>query len=90
MNAQQESGTTAVDSEIKPLIKHILPKEQQVYFEHVTSSLVNSNNEAVNEVIKRIRQELGLQLLVPYFVQFAAEMVGALICVRLDGLIRIW
>ena len=79
------SNTMQSDSEVKPLMKHVLPKEQQVYFDTLTSLIVKTPLEQLPEILKKIKQELGLQLLLPYFIQFAAEMV-CLLLLLLDRL----
>jgi transcription initiation factor TFIID subunit 6 len=63
------------EAEVKQLVKHVLPKEQQIYFAQITS-LLTRNDKETDDIILTIRQGLGLQLLVPYFIQFSSEMVA--------------
>ena len=61
---------------VKPLVKHVLSKELQLYFEKICSALVDeSNNEYRIAALASIRSDPGLHQLVPYFVQFIAEKV---------------
>ena len=61
---------------VKPLVKHILSKELQQYFEKVCSALLDeSNNEYRVAALASIGSDPGLHQLVPYFVQFIAEKV---------------
>ncbi|KAL6722214.1 histone H4-like TAF Taf6, SAGA complex subunit [Lecanora helva] len=61
---------------IKPLVKHVLSKELQMYFEKVTSALLDEpNNDYRIAALASIRSDPGLHQLVPYFVQFIAEKV---------------
>ena len=61
---------------VKPLVKHVLSKELQMYFEKVSSALLDeSNNEYRVAALASIRSDPGLHQLVPYFVQFTAEKV---------------
>ncbi|KAL2040652.1 hypothetical protein N7G274_006631 [Stereocaulon virgatum] len=61
---------------VKPLVKHVLSKELQLYFERICSALVDeSNNEYRLAALASIRSDPGLHQLVPYFVQFIAEKV---------------
>lgn len=61
---------------VKPLVKHVLSKELQIYFEKVSSALLDeSNNEYRVAALASIRSDPGLHQLVPYFVQFIAEKV---------------
>lgn len=61
---------------VKPLVKHVLSKELQLYFEKICSALLDeSNNEYRIAALASIRSDPGLHQLVPYFVQFIAEKV---------------
>ncbi|KAL9633376.1 MAG: hypothetical protein Q9164_004732, partial [Protoblastenia rupestris] len=61
---------------VKPLVKHVLSKELQQYFEKVCSALLDeSNNEYRVAALASIGSDPGLHQLVPYFVQFIAEKV---------------
>lgn len=61
---------------VKPLVKHILSKELQLYFEHVTSAVLDeSNPEYRAAALSSLRDDPGLHQLVPYFVQYVAEKV---------------
>lgn len=61
---------------IKPLVKHVLSKELQLYFSNVCSAVLDENNDE-NRVaaLASIRTDPGLHQLVPYFVNFIAEKV---------------
>ena len=61
---------------VKPLVKHVLSQELQIYFEKVCSALVDeSNNEYRAAALASVASDPGLHQLVPYFVQFIAEKV---------------
>ncbi|KAF2153190.1 DUF1546-domain-containing protein [Myriangium duriaei CBS 260.36] len=61
---------------IKPLVKHILSKELQLYFERVCAALLDeANDEYRGAALASLRTDPGLHQLVPYFVQFVAEKV---------------
>ena len=61
---------------VKPLVKHVLSKELQLYFEKICGALVDeSNNEYRIAALASIRSDPGLHQLLPYFVQFIAEKV---------------
>ncbi|KAI9760505.1 MAG: cytochrome b subunit of succinate dehydrogenase, Sdh3p [Chaenotheca gracillima] len=62
--------------QVKPLVKHILSKELQVYFETVCSAVLDKDNEdSCVAALSSLRGDPGLHQLVPYFVQFIAEKV---------------
>ena len=61
---------------VKPLVKHILSKELQVYFERISAALLDeANDEYRLAALASLRTDPGLHQLVPYFVQFVAEKV---------------
>lgn len=66
------SGTNVA---VKPLVKHVLSKELQLYFEKVCSAFLDSSEEYRTSGYASLREDPGLHQLVPYFVQFIAEKV---------------
>ncbi|KAL8958881.1 MAG: hypothetical protein Q9183_005752, partial [Haloplaca sp. 2 TL-2023] len=61
---------------VKPLVKHVLSKELQLYFSNVCSAIFDeANDEYRVAALASIRTDPGLHQLVPYFVQFIAEKV---------------
>lgn len=61
---------------VKPLVKHILSKELQLYFEKICSALLDdANDEYRVAALASLRTDPGLHQLVPYFVQFIAEKI---------------
>ncbi|EPZ33902.1 transcription initiation factor TFIID subunit 6 [Rozella allomycis CSF55] len=75
-NVELSVNTTQKDIETKDLTKHALPKEQQIFFETLTHGLLKANEIEASQMLGTLRNELGLQLLLPYFIQFASEMVA--------------
>lgn len=62
---------------VKPLVKHILSKELQLYFGKICSAVLDeSNDEYRVAALASIRSDPGLHQLVPYFVQFVSEKVA--------------
>ncbi|MCJ1247950.1 hypothetical protein MMC30_005165 [Trapelia coarctata] len=61
---------------VKPLVKHILSKELQLYFEKICSALLDETNDEYRVAAQAsLRSDPGLHQLVPYFVQFVSEKV---------------
>lgn len=61
---------------VKPLVKHILSKELQLYFEKVCSAILDETNDDFRlSALSSLREDPGLHQLVPYFVQFISEKV---------------
>lgn len=56
-------------------VKHVLSKEQQLYYEYVTSAMRGSDATLKTAVFKSLREDDGLYQLLPYFTQFIAEEV---------------
>ncbi|CCF55885.1 hypothetical protein KAFR_0A04500 [Kazachstania africana CBS 2517] len=69
------------NTEVKPLVKHVLSKELQIYFNKVISALTSKDQEDVNAqhmrtaALTSLRTDNGLHQLVPYFIQFIAEQI---------------
>lgn len=79
-----KTGVTTVESkqpdkkelEIRPLVKHVLSKEMQLYFNKIIEVLMDDSNETLKTVaLESIRSDTGLHQLVPYLVQFIAETI---------------
>ena len=61
---------------LKPLVKHVLSKELQLYFEKISSAILDETNDEYRvAALASLRSDPGLHQLVPYFVQFVAEKV---------------
>jgi transcription initiation factor TFIID subunit 6 len=70
--AMSGSGNVAV----KPLVKHVLSKELQLYFEKVCNAFLDESSEKYRtSAFASLREDPGLHQLVPYFVQFISEKV---------------
>ncbi|KAJ8100944.1 hypothetical protein POJ06DRAFT_84672 [Lipomyces tetrasporus] len=71
------SGNTSAEVEVKPLVKHALSRELQLYFERVVTVLTedSSNGTMKNAVLNSLGNDPGLHQLIPYFIQFVAEKI---------------
>lgn len=68
--------------DVKPLVKHVLSKELQIYFNQIISTLtkhVESGDEEGQHMkgaaLMSLKTDTGLHQLVPYFIQFIAEQI---------------
>ncbi|QLG71266.1 hypothetical protein HG535_0B03050 [Zygotorulaspora mrakii] len=67
--------------EVKPLVKHVLSKELQIYFNRVIEALTTKNQDDADAqhmkaaALTSLRTDSGLHQLVPYFIQFIAEQI---------------
>ncbi|KAF8468848.1 hypothetical protein BDZ91DRAFT_721234 [Kalaharituber pfeilii] len=67
---------SAENATVKPLVKHILSKELQLYFEKVCGAVLDESNEPLRAAaFSSLRHDPGLHQLLPYFVQFVSEKV---------------
>ncbi|KAI9676371.1 MAG: hypothetical protein M1817_000528 [Caeruleum heppii] len=75
-NASLATLTAPDSTSVKPLVKHILSKELQLYFERICAAILDEENEEFRvAALSSLRNDPGLHQLVPYFVQFASEKV---------------
>ncbi|SCU77969.1 LADA_0A03114g1_1 [Lachancea dasiensis] len=86
-SASEEKETQHVSSikpgqvnEVKPLVKHVLSKELQIYFDKVVGALTSKEQDEKAQHLKAaaltsLRSDTGLHQLVPYFIQFIAEQI---------------
>ncbi|SCW00540.1 LAFE_0C06436g1_1 [Lachancea fermentati] len=67
-------------NEVKPLVKHVLSKELQIYFDKVVSALTSRDQNEKSQHLRTaaltsLSSDTGLHQLVPYFIQFIAEQI---------------
>lgn len=79
-NATNTTTSNTKDTEIKPLVKHVLSKELQLYFDKVIQALTSQEDTEESLHLKQaaltsLRSDPGLHQLVPYFVQFISEQI---------------
>jgi transcription initiation factor TFIID subunit 6 len=61
--------------ELRPLVKHVLSAELQMYYEKVTEAVKGEKPLLRRACIDSLASDPGLHQLVPYFTQFVAEEV---------------
>lgn len=77
-------STLATDVEVKPLVKHVISKELQLYFDRVVEALITTPDDSAeantaslrNIALNSLRNDPGLHQLVPYIVQFVQEQLS--------------
>lgn len=77
-NTRQKTKKGDKDVEVKPLVKHTLSKELQLYFNKIVEVLISTEPEKEtfkDAALNSLRTDPGLHQLVPYFIQFVAEQV---------------
>ncbi|KAK9767594.1 histone H4-like TAF Taf6, SAGA complex subunit [Basidiobolus ranarum] len=63
------------EPEVKPLVKHVLSKELQLYFERITNAIFSDEDTLRATGLSSLSTDPGLHQLLPYFVQFISEKV---------------
>lgn len=63
-------------TEIKPLVRHVLSKEIQIYYEKIIEALQSDSKDLINAALESIREDNGIQQLLPYFIQFITEKIA--------------
>jgi transcription initiation factor TFIID subunit 6 len=62
-----------------PSVKSVLTRELEIYFEKITASLESEDESICGLAIESVSTDPGIQGLLPYFVQFIADMVHSII-----------
>ena len=68
---QQKSQTQT------PLVKQVLTKELQLYYEKITESMKSPDSKLQQLAIESLMQDPGIQALMPYFVTFVSDTITA-------------
>lgn len=63
------------EAEVRPLVKHVLSKELQAYYDAVVGDLASGDGDKIKAALHSAAHDSGIQQLVPYFVQFVAETI---------------
>ncbi|KAF9427229.1 hypothetical protein BGZ94_005288 [Podila epigama] len=71
---QTPSNNTS-GAEVQPLVKHVLSKELQMYYERITSAVLSRDEVLRATAISSLQNDPGLHQLLPYFVQVVAGKV---------------
>ena len=60
---------------VKKLVKHVLSKEQQLFYDEVTKSVKTQDSKQLPFVLDKLENEEGLHQMLPYMVQFIEDEV---------------
>jgi transcription initiation factor TFIID subunit 6 len=60
---------------VKEMVRHVLSRELQRYFQDVKEGVKGSSEEFRQQVLDGVRQDPGLYQLVPYFAQYVQDQV---------------
>ena len=78
-NAKKSAGPSAVSmgipTDVKPAVKHVLSREQQLYYEKMVEAIIGTEEKLRAVAIESLGNDPGLQQLLPYFARFIAEKV---------------
>ncbi|KAG2232125.1 hypothetical protein INT48_008867 [Thamnidium elegans] len=70
------NGITTDQVNVKPLVKHVLSKELQMYFERITEAVLSEDERLQSQAFESLRLDPGLHQLLPYFVQHIHKKVA--------------
>lgn len=68
-------GGKKEEGEVRPLVKHVLSKELQSYFDAIVADITSGDRERIKAALYSVATDSGLQQLLPYFIQFVAESI---------------
>ncbi|EPR79728.1 Transcription initiation factor TFIID 70 kDa subunit [Spraguea lophii 42_110] len=74
-NKRDPVSTLQSDVEIQPSLRHVLSKELQTYYEKIITYITSSDPEENELGISCLKNESGMQQLIPYFIQYFNENV---------------
>ncbi|KAJ5609463.1 Transcription initiation factor TFIID complex 60 kDa subunit [Penicillium herquei] len=75
-NATSAAMSGSGDVDVKPLVKHVLSRELQLYFDKVCGAFLDESSEEYRTSgYASLHDDPGLSQLVPYFIQFISEKV---------------
>ncbi|KAG9099022.1 hypothetical protein FS749_002310 [Ceratobasidium sp. UAMH 11750] len=57
------------------LVKHVLPRELQLYHDRLSAALVGGNERKRSAALSSLRADAGLQALLPYLIRWIGETV---------------
>ncbi|CAE6421560.1 unnamed protein product [Rhizoctonia solani] len=69
------SGATAPTASAATLVKHVLPRELQLYHDRLSSALISGNERKRTAALSSLRADAGLQALLPYLIRWIGETV---------------
>ncbi len=63
-------------ADVKPLIRHVLTKELQLFYEKIVEALLCDSGDLRDTALQSLKEDHGIQQLLPYFIQFVTEQVN--------------
>ncbi|KAI9499123.1 transcription initiation factor TFIID subunit 6 [Zychaea mexicana] len=69
-------GSISDQVDVKPLVKHVLSKELQMYFERITEAVLSDDERLRSQAFESLRMDPGLHQLLPYFVQHIHKKIS--------------
>ena len=76
VTAKKDISLIQEDADVTPCVKHVLSKEMQLFYHTVINCINSSKEEERVCAFESIKTDAGLQQLLPYFVQYAAENIA--------------
>ncbi|CAN8063999.1 unnamed protein product [Agarophyton chilense] len=74
-DAEPVAKKQKIPCEVKPLVKHELSRELQLYLEQITTAVQGNDTKHLEQCLYAVAHEKGIAELLPYFTQFVFKCV---------------
>lgn len=75
LKAEGRYDLSEMKIDVKPLVRHVISKEMQLYFEKIVEALLSGKGDLIKTALESISEDNGIQQLLPYFIQFVTDQV---------------
>ena len=76
LKAEGRYDLSEMKIDVKPLVRHVISKEMQLYFEKIVEALLSGKADLIKTALESISEDNGIQQLLPYFIQFVTDQVS--------------
>lgn len=72
---RKRAAAAESDLQVRPIVKHTLSKELQLYYEKITKAVKGTSEKVATAALNSLATDPGIQQLLPYFTQFISDEV---------------
>lgn len=76
VTAKKDISLLQEDADVTPCVKHVLSKEMQLFYDTVINCINSPKDEERSCALESLKNDAGLQQLLPYFIQYASENIA--------------
>ncbi|KAL6057925.1 histone H4-like TAF Taf6, SAGA complex subunit [Balamuthia mandrillaris] len=73
--AASSAAASSSGVQVKPVVKHVLSKELQLYYEKITTAVKSNNEKLLAAAVNSLSSDPGIHQLLPYLTQFVSDEV---------------